>query len=160
MIFFTKKKYKDIIIYLNKSMGEKIPLLIRTTPSYYGEIKYSKKAIDEYNKRNLHINPDFKLVTQDEYYSRRDPIMIDIVKSLGVKNAVVNGGLKIEYIYKKYEKYIQKTEFEGYEDFDYDLERYKLDEIKIICNSDDDEHTQMCKIKKLLDDDLYKDIWK
>jgi len=138
---------------------EKTPILIRTTPSYYGEIKYSKKAIDEYNKRKLLIDSEFTPVKQDEYYSRRDPVMIDIVIYLGVKNAVVNGGLKIEYIYKKYEKYIQRTEFEGYEEIDYDLERYKLDEIKIICNSDDDEHTQMCKIKKLLDDDLYKNIW-
>lgn len=139
---------------------EKTPILIRTTPSYYGEIKYSKNAIDEYNKRKLLIDSEFTPVEQDYYDSRRDPVMIDVVISLGVKNAVVNGGLKIEYIYKKYEKYIQKNEFDGYEEFDYDLERYKLDEIKIICNSDDDEHTQMCKIKKLLDDDLYKDIWK
>lgn len=137
---------------------EKTAILIRTTPSYYGEIKYSKTAIDEYNKRKLLIDSEFTPVEQDDYDSRRDPVMIDVVISLGVKNAVVNGGLKIEYIYKKYEKYIQKNEFEGYEEFDYDLERYKLDEIKIICNSDDDEHTQMCKIKKLLDDDLYKDI--
>lgn len=138
---------------------EKIPILIRTTPSYYGEIKYSKNAIDEYNKRKSLIDSEFTPVEQDDYDSRRDPIMIDVVISLGVKNAVVNGGLKIEYIYKKYEKYIQKNEFECYEEFDYDIERYKLDEIKIICNSDDDEHTQMCKIKKLLVDDLYKKLW-
>lgn len=138
----------------------KVPFLIRKSSSFYGEIKYSKYAIDEFNKRKLSIDPNFEPVTQDDYYSRRDPVMIDIVISLGVKDSVVNGGLKIEYIQKKYEKYIQINEYEGYEGFDYDLERYKLDEIKNICNSDDDEHTQMCKIKKLLDDDLYKDIWK
>jgi hypothetical protein len=140
-------------------MEEKTPILIRTTQSYYGEIQYSKYAIDEFNKRKLLIDPKFEPVSQEDYYSRRDPIMIDIVISMGVKNAVVNGGLKVEYIRKKYENYIQKTEFEGYEEFDYDLERYKLDEIKNICNSDDDEHTQMINIKNLLDADLYKDIW-
>lgn len=140
-------------------MEEKTPILIRTSNSYYGEIQYSKYAIDEFNKRKLLIDPNFEPVTQDDYYSRRDPIMIDIVISIGVKHAVVNGGLKVEYVLKKYEKYIEKTEYEGLEEFDYNMERYKLDEITKICSSDDDEHTQINKIKQLLNANLYKDVW-
>ena len=140
-------------------MEEKTPILIRTTESYYGEIKYSKNAIDEFNKRKLLIDPNFKPVTQEDYYSRRDPIMIDIVIYLGVNDAVVNGGLKVEYVLKKYEKYIEKTEYEGFEEFDYNMERYKLDEITKICSSDYNAHTQINKIKKLLNADLYKGIW-
>ena len=140
-------------------MEEKTPILIRTTQSYYGEIQYSKYAIDEFNKRKLLIDPNFEPVTQDDYYSRRDPIMIDIVVSLGVDNAVVNGGLKVEYVLKKYEKYIEKTEYEGLEEFDYNFERYKLDKINEICNSTDDKHNKINKIKKLLNTNLYKDVW-
>ena len=132
-------------------MEEKSPILIG---DYF---KYSQVAIDEYNKRKSHIDPNFEPETQD-YHSKKDLIMIDIVISMG-KNAFSRGTLKVKYVHTKYKKYIQYTEYDGMEYFDYVLEQYKLDEIQKICNSVDDLQTQMNKIKLLLDTDLYKGIW-
>jgi hypothetical protein len=135
-------------------MEEKSPMLINIGSSRYFE--YSKTAIDEYNKRKSIINPDFEPVSQD-YDSKKDSVMIDIVVSMG-KDAFSYGDLNIVYIHAKYKDYIQYNEYEGKEYFDYDLERFKLDEIRKICNSTDFIHTQIRKIKNLLDIDLYKDL--
>lgn len=135
-------------------MSEKSPIMIKNGRNYF---EYSQVAIDEYNKRKSLIDPIFEPVTQD-YDSRRDPVMIDIVISMG-KNAFSRGGLKIEYVHTKYKDYIQYDEYDGIESFDYDLERYKLDKIKKICNSDDDLQTQINQIKTLIDTNLYNGIW-
>ena len=134
-------------------MEEKSPILIKTR---YGFV-YSKSAIDEFNKHKILLDPDFKQETQD-YDSKRDPVMIDIVVSMG-KDAFSRGGLTVEYVLTKYKNYIEYKEYDGIEYFDYDLERYKLDEIRKICNSDDDLHTQFDRIKNLLDTDLYKELY-
>ena len=144
---------------------EKIAILIGTNPEdYCDSVKFSNLAIDEYNKRCLLINPNFEEVEEEYFTNHKDCVMVDVVIDLGIKNTIISNGrrVKIGYVHKKYKDYIIRTEHKtfGYEEIDYDLERYKLDEINKICkNKEYYLNIKIAKINALLDKNLYSELF-
>ena len=144
---------------------EKTAILIGTnSEDYYDSVKFSNLAIDEFNKRCLLIDPNFELVDQEYFTNYKNSVMVDVVVDLGIENSIIPNGrtVKIGYVHKKYKDYIIRTEniMLGIEEIDYDLERYKLDEINKICkNSEYYLNTKITKINALLDKALYNELF-
>lgn len=152
----------------NIELEEKAPILIGTnSDDYCDDIQFSNSAIDEFNKRCLLIDSNFEPVQQSDFTNYKDNVMAEVVMDLGITKAIISGGrggrmVKLGYIHKKYKDYIIRTHdsMSMFEEIDYDLERYKLDEISKICkNTEYFMNIKINKIQKLIDTSLYKDLW-
>lgn len=106
---------------------ELIPVLYN---SQYGGFGFSDEVVRLYKERT---NKDIDYI----YCERTDKILIDLCLKLGDKANNKYCTLKVEYIPKKYEKYIQIREYDGLESVCIDYKSYKMDKIKEICNNND-----------------------
>ena len=136
---------------------KKIPYIINAR---HGGIGYSRKAIDEYNTRKTNIDPNFTPIEYNKYdnyaISRTNKIMADIINDLGEEEASGKyAGLVVNYIIKEYEKYVILSEYDGFERLEgYDLNRYKIDNMKKIMESDKIDSEKLDEFRKLLELEL------
>jgi hypothetical protein len=135
---------------------EKVPILINQS---YGGFRFSQKAVDEYNKRNLLINPNANPINvyNDDMNIRSSPLMIEIVQEFG-KDAYTNySNMGIEYVIGEFLNFINISEYDGLESINYDISSYKLDRINgIINNSQFSDHDKITQIKNILETDYLK----
>lgn len=134
--------------------SERSPIILNKR---YGGYCYSKKAVDEYNKRKQILDNNFKPIHYDLYIDyneigRKDPIMIDIIKEIGIEASHDKcSKLEIIYVIKDFENYVEICDQDGYEDFEYNLENYKINEITNIVNLIElDSNEKIKKIKNIL----------
>ena len=163
-MYYNKHGIMEVACH-NNELDEKTPILIGTNlEDYYDSAIFSNSAIDEFNKRCLLKDSKFEPVEQDDFTNYKNHTMVEVVMELGIKNAIIPNGrtFQIGYIHTKYKNYIIRTVNEslGFEEIDYDMERYKLDEISKICkNTEYFMNTKINKIQNIIDTDLYKDLW-
>lgn len=131
---------------------ERTPIILNKR---YGDYCYSKKAVDEYNKRKQNLDNNFEPIQYDLYIDyneigRKDPIMIDIIKEIGIEASHDKcSKLEIIYVIKEFEDYVEIYDEDGYEDYEYNLENYKINEITHTVNSTNLNSDE--KIKKIKD---------
>jgi len=122
---------------------EKIPMLLNVC---YGGYGFSKKATQMYKER--------KSVKTNSYLfglPRCDPISIQIVRELGQEANGDCSDLRIVEIYKELEDYVRVDEYDGTESFSYQIDKYKLDQIKKINNSEISPLDKFQKINEVID---------
>ncbi len=135
---------------------EKIPYIINAS---YGGIGYSKKAITEYNIRKLKLDPNYKPIEINRYdhygISRTNKIMAEVINDLGEEASGKYAGLVVNYIIKEYENYVVLTEYDGMERLEgYNMDKYKIDQMKKIIVSDKTESEKINEFKNLLELEL------
>lgn len=109
----------------------------------YGGFRFSKLALDEYNKNCIFESNGFDI-------DRNDPIMIGLCKQLG---PAVNGPhtkIKIQMIPKIYQHYYDIDEYDGKETIVIDYTTYKLDTIKNIMTLEISNEEKLKRIDKIL----------
>lgn len=132
---------------------EKIPVLINSS---YGSFELSNFGINEYNRRMLIIDKDYKIKKDIDESYRYDPLLIEIVKELGENANSKYSKLKIVYIYKELRDYVEITEYDGKEEIDYNINYYLLKKIKDIVMSKDNLSNDeiVSNIKDILNTDF------
>ena len=117
----------------------------------YGGYSFSEAAIDEYNKRNLEIDPSFVLEKYNgDQIDVRSKIMIDICKEFGEKANSQYSNIKIYQIKKKYENFYKISEYDGMENIIIDFDKYKLHSIDEILLSSIGIDKKLEKIKEIV----------
>lgn len=105
----------------------------------YGGFQISQKALDEYNKRNLLINPTEEIITCccDGFIERTNTLLCQIYKELGREFNGENSKIKIKikYIQKRYENHYLITDYDGKEEIVINYATYALDEIKKVIDN-------------------------
>ena len=148
--------------------GETFPVLYNNC---YGGFGYSKKAVEEYNKRlpagSTKINVEvggglFSRMlcegTKEEGGSeqkfvweieRGDPLMVQICLELGDEANGKHAKIAMREVPRKFEKHYVIGEYDGLEQVQIDFKRYQLDKIKRIVN--DDSISSEVKVKMTQD---------
>jgi hypothetical protein len=128
---------------------ELIPILYN---SCYGGFMITEKALNEYNKRRLLIDINFKNITSCFLIERNDSILNEIYREFDAKDFNVKYSfIKTHYIKKEYEKYYNINEYDGLESVGINLNQYKLDKIKeIIYNINLSNDIKIEKINDLI----------
>jgi len=117
----------------------------------YGGYGCSKKAQQLYCERKQLDNNGRK------YFfglPRHDPISIQIVRELGKEANDNCSQLKIVEIYEELEDYVYIHEYDGLENFTYELEKYKMDKIKKIVTSEISSEDKVKKIQDVINFEL------
>jgi len=99
----------------------------------YGGFQISQKALEEYNKRNLLINPTEESIINsccDGWIERTDTLLCQIYKELGREFNGDHSKIKLKYILKRYENHYIITDYDGKEEISINYATYALDEIK------------------------------
>jgi intein/homing endonuclease len=132
---------------------KKIPMLLNVC---YGGYGCSEEAFKLYKERkNIKDDSD-----KSRYFfglPRFDPIAIEIVRELGKKANDNCSKLKIFEIYEELKDYIDIHEYDGLESFSYELEKYKMDKIKEIVNSEISSDDKVKKITDVINFELPKE---
>jgi hypothetical protein len=117
----------------------------------FGGFTLSDEAIDEYNKRN-----PAKPIDSSSEIDRADTSMIQICIELGLKaSSGRRSSIQLAEIPKKYASYYKINEYDGAEGVSIDVNSYKLDNIKIIVednNNNSSNEDKIDLIKQLLDE--------
>lgn len=120
----------------------------------HGGFGYSQAAVDEYNKRMLEFDPTFQIIRSQcpdyQDISRDDPIMIQIVKDIGLD---ANDRWSSLHIISIPEEYYIGFEIESYEGFEWckmNFEKYKLHKIEQLLFSCIPDYEKISKIYHIL----------
>jgi hypothetical protein len=136
--------------------GDTVPVLYNNC---YGGFGFSKKAVEEYNKRlpagstqvnvGVKIGPFAKMLAAEkrldagssaieEKYAweieRADPLMVQICKELGDEANTEFSEIAIEEVPRKFKNHYVISSYDGLEQVQVDMQQYKLDRIKGILN--------------------------
>jgi len=129
------------------TLNEKIHIMYNNC---FGGFSFSEEAIDEYNKRN-----PTKPIDSSSEIDRADTSMIQICVELGLKANGRRSSIQLAEIPKKYANYFKINEYDGAEGVSIDVNSYKLDNIKVIVEDDNNSNSNEDKIdliKRLLDE--------
>ena len=135
--------------------GETFPVLYN---NQHGGFDYSRKAVEEYNKRlpagstkikldvgNGPFSRAFAQGTKSEDGSdqkfvwdikRSDPLMVQVCSELGDEANGNYAKIAIREVPRKFEKHYCIAEYDGLEQVQIDFKRYQLDRIKSIVSDD------------------------
>lgn len=120
----------------------------------YGGFGYSQAAVDEYNRRMKELYPKFKPIKSQcpDYHDipRHDPIMIQIVKDIGLDANDRWSNLQILSIPEEYYIGVEIIENEGFERFTMNFEKYKLHKIEEILFSRIEDYEKVAKIYSII----------
>lgn len=120
----------------------------------HGGFGYSQKAVDEYNHRMLVLNSQFKIIksqSPDCYdIPRDDPIMIQIVKDIGLDANDRWSNLQIISIPEEYYFGVEIENYEGFEWWKMNFEKYKLQKIEHILFSSIPDYEKLSKIYSII----------
>lgn len=130
-----------------------IPMIINKCN---GEFEYSQKALDEYNKRAGTNIQMVNLVFAEQYISRFDPIMIDIIRKNDHFASTDASNLVIIDVIKEYVPYINIVTNDGIEYIHYNLNQYNLDKIKKIIISNMEPDGKIFHIATIINQPEYK----
>lgn len=94
----------------------------------YGGFRFSQAALHEYTRRRQVVDPAF---TMDPQRGRRpdlrwDPVMVDVVRSLGEGASAHTSKLVVESVPAQYEGYIIISDYDGMEDYEVEYDRQRL----------------------------------
>lgn len=118
---------------------ETIEVLYNTS---YGGFRVSEKVMELYNNRKKEIDSSYKPILYiEQFYNpnmmRHDPILVNIFYEIGNKEFNdMYSNIKIAKIPKKYENHYTITEYDGLENIEIDINKYKVDMIKQIIKND------------------------
>jgi hypothetical protein len=143
----NKVMSNKVIIYKEMTI-EEIPVLYDS--AYGGGFNMSKKAIEEYNRQNLLINPNAEIIKYSFEIERHDALLIKIYNELSLEFNNKNSNIKIEYIPQKYKDYYYVSDFNFIESREYifvDENKYNLDKIRGIIH--DEKISNNMKINKI-----------
>lgn len=135
---------------------ERIPIIIN---SCYGGYGYSEKAILEYNKRKKESEPNFTSIEFNKYCVDKteilntDILMCKIVEELGDNASADFAKLCVKWVPKQFLNYVKIHEYDGFESIQgYNLDCYKIDNIKNVLNDDSQNSDEKIKhIKEIVD---------
>lgn len=117
----------------------------------YGGFCFSDEAWNEYSKRKK--CGDRTCHQYDLYSERLDPVMIDIVRTLGAERASgEHSCLKIVPVDKKLIKYIKITDYDGLESFSYEIEKYKLEQIQKVLKAEINADEKLVEIQTIINE--------
>jgi hypothetical protein len=114
----------------------------------YGGFTFSKMACDMYAEKT-HLTIDMHcvdLMTEIRY----DPIMIDIVKTIGNEANGKYTSITIINVYEDLKDYITVDEYDGMESISYDVDKYIKDTITKIAYSTKSSDDKIEEIKNIL----------
>ena len=133
---------------MNMNTEEQIAILYNAR---YGGFGISQKAIDEYNKRKLIINPNEEILDKccSDWVDRADNLMCQLYTEMGNEFNDKYSKIKIKYIPKRYENHYIIDECDGLENISINYSTYALDEIKKVV--DNTEMTNDAKINLIRD---------
>lgn len=120
----------------------------------YGGFGYSQSAVNEYNRRMIEIDKNFRVVrsqTPDyEDISRDDVVMIKIVEEMGESANDRWSNLKIISIPYDYHIAFEIEEHEGMEFWRINFDKYKLHKIEQILFSHVPDYEKISKIYHII----------
>lgn len=128
-----------------------IPVILNAS---YGGFRFSKDAIEEYNKRKLEQDDTFtplihKRAKRDTNL-RLDPVMAKVVSDLGDRASVRCSNLIVHEVEERYKDYLHIEEYDGYEELEIMNATYILDEIDKVVKSTDSTQDKVDSIEMLL----------
>jgi hypothetical protein len=132
------------LLKINSKEFNLVPVVINEC---YGGFDISADVLTEYNKKT---NKDLKYCG----VNRTDPILIDIIRKLGKKSFAKFAYLSIYLIPDFMLEYYDIKEYDGLEHIVLLPDKYKIDQIRIINNSDYSPEKKFKKINKILDLDI------
>ena len=106
----------------------------------------SKRGLDEYNRRTLQNIPYADVI------ERSDPILIEIVETMGKGVNDENSRLAIKEFPEKYKSFLQWHEYDGKESVQIDYDKYLIHHMKMV---KDEMISSDEKIKRI--EQLYKE---
>ena len=126
----------------------------------YGGFKISEKALDLYNKKKSELDSNHKPITEN-CIDRDDPILVEIYNELQKDfNGANYSNIIVENIPKKYKKCYNIHNYDGQETILINLEKYKLDTIKMITSRIDlNSDEKINEINKVLLETLNNNFW-
>jgi hypothetical protein len=125
----------------------------------FGGLRFSRRALDEYNQRSILADPNFEPVRWSHHIDREDPLMISICHELGKLVNSEYSKIKVKYIPHTYKDFYRIDNCDGKEFIIVEFEKYKLDLIQnIICNPDMDSNQKIIRIQSTLLLELEQDI--
>lgn len=96
----------------------------------YGGFRFSQAALDEYTRRRKAVDPAFTMDPQRGGRRpdlRWDPVMVDVVRSLGEGASASTSKLVVESVPGEYgEDYIIISDYDGMEDYEVEYDRHRL----------------------------------
>jgi hypothetical protein len=95
----------------------------------YGGFGLSKEGLSEYNKRMSHVVHDADEISRD------DPILIELVKSMGNQINDKYSKLKIMEFPIKYKSFLKWEEYDGYESVFINYDRYIIHAIQCVMHN-------------------------
>ena len=128
----------------------------------YGGFGYSQKAVDIYNNRMLELDPDFKRIRSPtpDYQDilRDDPVMIQVVKDLGIEANDRWSNLKIIKVPYDYYFAVDITSIDGLETWKINFSKYKLHKIEKILFSPIEDYEKISKIYSIISANITLEI--
>lgn len=120
----------------------------------YGGFGYSQDAVDEYNRRMLELDPHFTIIRSQcpDYQDipRDDPIIIQVVKDIGLSANDRWSNLQIISIPEEYYIGIEIQNYEGFEWWKMNYEKYKLYHIENLLFSSIPDYEKISKIYSII----------
>lgn len=120
----------------------------------HGGFGYSQAAVDEYNKRMLELDPTFTIIRSQcpDYQDipRDNPIMIQIMKDAGINVNDKWASLQIISIPEKYYIAVEIENYEGFEWWRINFEKYKLHKIEQVLFSSIPDYEKISKIYSII----------
>jgi hypothetical protein len=113
----------------------------------FGGFQFSKQTLDEYNKRMILTDNEFRPIKRSCDINREDHVMIKICQEIGNLVNAQHSHIKIKYIPIIYRDFYQIENYDGKEFVTIEFDKYKLDQIQKIV--DDENISSEDKIKKI-----------
>lgn len=113
-------------------MPDTLPILYNCT---YGGFQFSKRAVEEYNKRKDTSEPDLDSTYHLEF-DRTNSLMVQIVSELGDEASSQFAKIKLAHIPSRFEHHFKIEEYDGLESVIILYDKYAVDKIREILSDD------------------------
>jgi hypothetical protein len=119
------------------SLSEKAVEILRT--------RMGDPKIQSYSFQSYYSDDD-----DDGRYSRRHPVLIEVINELGEEADGPFAEIDVEYIEEKYKRFYSISEYDGMEGVKINYNKFTNHEIKQILYSEDDDSTKIQKMKQII----------
>ena len=92
----------------------------------YGGFGMAKNGLEEYNRRTL------QRLTHSDIIDRSDPILIELIETMGKEVNDKNSRLAIKEFPMKYKSFLKWSDYDGNESVDIDYDKYLIHHVRKI----------------------------
>ena len=109
----------------------------------YGGFGMAKNGLEEYNRRTL------QNITYADVIDRSDPILIEIVETMGKDVNDKNSRLAIKEFPMKYKSFLKWSDYDGNESVVIDYDKYLIHHIKVVKDEMISSYEKIARIDQL-----------